>query len=125
MKQYLRGGGGVGEHAINVQGHDPLHRRHATSRKSTPPQIRQLTILIINSKLKDDDFEGESTFKNLSTNTLCEIPWGRRRGRRACQQCEGSLASFRKSTPPQTRQLHIPMSHSKQSVDDFVGKLTF
>ena len=33
--------------------------------------------------------------------------------------------SFRKSTPPQNRQLHILISGSKQYVADFVGELTF
>jgi len=35
------------------------------------------------------------------------------------------LISFRKSTPPQNRQLNILVSDSKQKVDDFVGELTF
>ena len=34
------------------------------------------------------------------------------------------LIGFRKSTPPQNRQLNILVSHSHQEVDDFVGKLT-
>ena len=33
--------------------------------------------------------------------------------------------SFRKSTPPQNRQLNISISHSKQYIDDFVEDLTF
>ena len=32
---------------------------------------------------------------------------------------------FRKSTPPQNRQLDISISDSKQEFDDFVGDLTF
>ena len=32
--------------------------------------------------------------------------------------------SFRKSTPPQNRQLEFLISNSKQQVDDFVGELT-
>ena len=35
------------------------------------------------------------------------------------------LISFRKSTPPQKRQLNILIRNSNQSVDDFVGELTF
>ena len=35
------------------------------------------------------------------------------------------LISFRKSTPPQNRQLNIVTKNSKQQVDDFVVKLTF
>ena len=35
------------------------------------------------------------------------------------------LISFRKSTPPQNRQLDILISKSEQSVDDFRGGLTF
>ena len=36
-----------------------------------------------------------------------------------------SSISFRKSIPPQNRQLNVPISDSKQQVDDFVGDLTF
>ena len=36
-----------------------------------------------------------------------------------------SVISFRKSTSPQNRQLNIKISTSKQSVDYFVGELTF
>ena len=35
------------------------------------------------------------------------------------------LNSFRKSTPPQNRQLIVLISNSKLSVFDFVGKSTF
>ena len=35
------------------------------------------------------------------------------------------LISFRKSTPPQNRQLNILIGNSKQQVVDFVGELTF
>ena len=33
--------------------------------------------------------------------------------------------SFRKSTPPENRQLNVSISNSKQLVDDCVGKVTF
>ena len=36
-----------------------------------------------------------------------------------------SLISFRKSTPPQNRQLKILINNSKRRVDDLVGELTF
>ena len=42
-------------------------------RKSTPPQNRQLNILIGNSKRSVDEFVGELTFKNSWLNTFCEI----------------------------------------------------
>ena len=35
------------------------------------------------------------------------------------------LNCFRKSTPPQNRQLFVSISNSKRSLDDFVGELTF
>ena len=35
------------------------------------------------------------------------------------------IISFRKSTPPQNRQLNLLNRHSKQQVDDFVGVLTY
>ena len=35
------------------------------------------------------------------------------------------LISSRKSTPPQSRQLNILISNSKEQVDDFAGELTF
>jgi hypothetical protein len=36
-----------------------------------------------------------------------------------------SSDAFRKSTPPQYRQLIVLISKSEQKVDDFVGELTF
>ena len=41
-------------------------------RKSTPPQKRQLVVLISNGKQLVDDFVGKLTFKNCSINTFCE-----------------------------------------------------
>ena len=35
------------------------------------------------------------------------------------------LNCFRRSTPPQNRQLNVLISHRKQQVDDFVGELAF
>ena len=35
------------------------------------------------------------------------------------------LIGFEKSTPPQNRQLNIPISNNKQLIDDFVGEFTF
>ena len=36
-----------------------------------------------------------------------------------------SLVSFRESTPPQKRRVHILISNSTQQVDSFVVELTF
>ena len=40
---------------------------------STPPQNRQLIVLIGNSKQYVDDFVGELTFSSHSNNTFCEV----------------------------------------------------
>ena len=42
-------------------------------RKSTPPQHRQLNILVGNSRQYVDDFMGVLTFENHLINALCEI----------------------------------------------------
>ena len=40
-------------------------------RESTPPQNRQLNVLISDSKRLGDDFEGGGTFQDYLRNTFC------------------------------------------------------
>ena len=76
---------GVGERCSLVFCHDLMHLPIRISslsdtihllisfRKATPPQNRQLNILISNAKQQVDDCVGELTFQNLLINTFCEM----------------------------------------------------
>ena len=49
------------------------------SRKSTPPENRQLIVLMSDGTLKLTIFVGGSTFQNLLIDTFCEMKWSHRR----------------------------------------------
>jgi len=50
---------------------------------------------------------------------------GENRGRRNLSHTMHQFDGLRKSNPPQNRQIMVPISTSKQQVDDFVGESTF
>ena len=100
---------------------------NAVLQKSIPAKIRHsfFTLVIV------DDFEGLLTFWNQLALFLRKSPRTRAEAKATLERAVISshsmnlLIRFRKSTPPQNRQLNVLIGNSKQQVDDFVGELTF